>query len=377
MERVPIAILGATGTVGQKFITLLHDHPYFRIHELVASPRNAGKTYCEACMWKQNMSIPEDIADITLKTTDTPLTSTILFSGLDSSVAGEVEERYAEEGHIIISNSTNHRMDPRVPLVIPEINPDHFALLAEQEWPGAIITNSNCSTMFLTMALAPIEETFGLTAVQVTTMQAISGAGYPGVPSYDIIGNVIPYIGGEEEKMEEESQKILGTLTGNRIQEASFAVSAQCNRVPVVDGHTETLSIGLREKASPDEIRRVMKAFRGLPQKLKLPSAPSNPLILIDEADRPQPARDVWLENGMSTVVGRIRECPVLDIRMVILGHNTIRGAAGAAVLNGEALYALGLLGDNPCRGIDIPEMKRRAAALHETHEVICQSAGS
>lgn len=376
MERVPIAILGATGTVGQKFITLLHDHPYFRIHELVASPRNAGKTYREACMWKQNMPIPEDIADITIKTTDTPLTSTILFSGLDSSVAGEVERRYADEGHIIISNSKNYRMDPRVPLVIPEINPDHFALLAEQEWPGAVITNSNCSTMFLAMALAPIEETFGLTAVQVTTMQAISGAGYPGVPSYDIIGNVIPYIGGEEEKMETETQKILGTLADNRIETASFPISAQCNRVPVVDGHTETLSIGLREKASPDEIRKVLKAFRGMPQKLQLPSAPRNPLIVVDDPDRPQPARDVWLENGMSTIIGRVRECPVLDIRMVILGHNTIRGAAGAAVLNGEAIYRLGLLGDNPCAGIDVELMKRRAAALHETHEVICQSSG-
>jgi len=377
MERVPIAILGATGTVGQKFITLLHDHPYFRINELVASPRNAGKTYREACMWKQNILIPEDIAKMTIKTTDTPLTSTILFSGLDSSVAGKVERRYAEEGHIIISNSTNYRMDPRVPLVIPEINPDHFALLAEQEWPGAIITNSNCSTMFMAMALAPIEETFGITAVQVTTMQAISGAGYPGVPSYDIIGNVIPYIGGEEEKMEEESQKILGTLTGSRIENASFAVSAQCNRVPVVDGHTETLSIALRDKASPEDVIRVMKSFRGMPQKMKLPSAPENPLVILEDRDRPQPARDVWLENGMATIVGRVRECPVLDIRMVVLGHNTIRGAAGAAILNGEAIYKLGLLGDNPCKGIDIQEMKKRAAALHETHEVICQSTSA
>ena len=371
MERIPVAILGATGTVGQKFITLLQDHPYFTIKELVASPRNEGKSYKEACAWKQNTPIPAEIASMKLKTTTTPLTSTILFSGLDSSVAGEVENDYADQGHIIISNSKNHRMDPTVPLVIPEINPDHFALLAEQRWNGAILTNSNCSTMFLAMALAPIEETFGLTAVQVSTMQAISGAGYPGVPSYDIIGNVIPYIGGEEEKMEEETQKILGTLVNNSVQVADFAVSAQCNRVPVVDGHTETLSIGLKHKASPEEIRKVMSAFRGMPQKLELPSAPPQPLLVMEEPDRPQPARDVWLENGMATLVGRVRSCPVLDIRMVILGHNTVRGAAGAAVLNGEAMYKLGLFGDNPAEQIDLQELKRRAAALHETHELI------
>ena len=373
MERIPVAILGATGTVGQKFITLLQEHPYFTIRELVASPRNEGKTYREACAWKQNIAIPSEIASMKLKTTATPLTSTILFSGLDSSVAGEVESSYADQGHIIISNSKNHRMDPTVPLVIPEINPDHFALLADQRWKGAVITNSNCSTMFLAMALAPIEETFGITAVQVSTMQAISGSGYPGVPSYDIIGNVIPYISGEEEKMEEETQKILGTLVDNRIQDAEFAVSAQCNRVPVVDGHTETISMGLREKATPEEVSRVMAAFRGMPQKLQLPSAPPQPLLLMEEADRPQPARDVWLENGMATLVGRIRTCPVLDIRMVVLGHNTVRGAAGAAVLNAEALYKLGLLGETPAQGVDMLQLKQRAAALHDTHALIGQ----
>ena len=373
MERIPVAILGATGTVGQKFITLLQEHPYFTIRELVASPRNEGKTYREACAWKQNTAIPSEIASMKLKTTATPLTSTILFSGLDSSVAGEVESSYADQGHIIISNSKNHRMDPTVPLVIPEINPDHFALLADQRWKGAVITNSNCSTMFLAMALAPIEETFGITAVQVSTMQAISGSGYPGVPSYDIIGNVIPYISGEEEKMEEETQKILGTLVDNRIQDAEFAVSAQCNRVPVVDGHTETISMGLREKATPEEVSRVMAAFRGMPQKLQLPSAPPQPLLLMEEADRPQPARDVWLENGMATLVGRIRTCPVLDIRMVVLGHNTVRGAAGAAVLNAEALYKLGLLGETPAQGVDMLQLKQRAAALHDTHALIGQ----
>lgn len=367
MSKIPVAILGATGTVGQKFVTLLQDHPYFQITELVASARNAGKTYREACSWKQNMPIPKSVADLHIKTTTARLSSAILFSGLDSSVAGEVEKAYAEKGHIIISNSKNFRMDPTVPLVIPEVNPDHFALIAEQSWPGAIITNSNCSTMFLAMALAPIEETFGINAVQVTTMQAISGAGYPGVPSYDILGNVIPYISGEEEKMEQEAQKILGTLAGDHIESAPFAVSAQCNRVPVVDGHTETLSISLRDKASPEEVAAVMGAFRGLPQHLGLPSAPEHPILIMEDSARPQPARDIWLENGMATLAGRIRSCPVFDVRMVILGHNTVRGAAGAAVLNGETLYALGLLGEDPSLGIDLEEMKSKARTLQSS----------
>jgi aspartate-semialdehyde dehydrogenase len=248
--------------------------------------------------------------------------------------------------------------------VIPEINPDHFSLVASQQWKGAIVTNSNCSTMFLAMALAPIEETFGVEAVQVTTLQAVSGAGYPGVPSYDIVGNVIPYISGEEEKMEVEAQKILGTLAEGRIVNADFAVSAQCTRVPVVDGHTETLSLSLRKKAAIEEIRSVMEGFRGIPQELGLPSAPARPIIFSENPDRPQPARDVWLENGMSTVVGRLRPCNVLDYRMVILGHNTVRGAAGAAVLNAEAMLSLGLFGDEPAQDFDSAEMKRRASQL-------------
>ena len=344
MEKIPVAVLGATGTVGQKFIALLDGHPFFQVHEVVASSRSAGKSYKEACEWKQDSFIPTGIASLIVKGTEEDLESRICFSGLDASVAGEVEERYARAGKVVISNSKNHRMDPDVPLIIPEINSDHFEITNKQPCSGAIITNSNCSTMFLAMALAPIYKNFGLEAVQVTTLQAISGAGYPGVPSMDILGNVIPYIGEEEEKMEREVVKILGSYDGERIVPADFAVSAQCNRVAVFDGHTETLSIKLKKKATPVEIREVLKSFRGIPQELSLPFAPPEPILVFDEPNRPQPARDVWKNRGMSTCVGRIRPCPVFDIKMVILGHNTVRGAAGAAILNGETYVKLGYL---------------------------------
>lgn len=344
MSKIPVAILGATGTVGQKFIVLLQNHPQFEIRELVASPRSAGKPYAEAASWKQDIPVPQDIAGKIVKSLDETLESTILFSGLDSSVAGEAETRFAEAGHFVISNSKNHRMDTDVPLVIPEINPDHFEIIRKQPYKGAIITNSNCSTMFIAMALAPLHKAFGVEAVQATTMQAISGAGYPGVPSIDILGNVVPFIGGEEDKVETEPQKILGTLAGDHIDHAPFPVSAQCTRVPVFDGHTETLSIKLGKKASVDEVKEVLRNFRGMPQEKKLHSAPEFPILVTEQEDRPQPARDIWLQGGMSTVVGRVRECPVLDIKMTILGHNTVRGAAGAAILNAEAMVALGYI---------------------------------
>ncbi len=344
MNKIPVAILGATGTVGQKFVILLKNHPYFYIHELVASPRSAGNRYIDICRWKQNGPVPENVKNMIVKTTEENLESPVLFSGLDSSVAGSVEEHYAHEGHFVISNSKNHRMDNDVPLVIPEINHDHLDIITKQKYKGAIVTNSNCSTMFLTIAIAPIHRHIGIEAVQVTTMQAISGAGYPGVPSLDILGNVIPYIGGEEEKIEVEPLKILGTVKNGKIEFADFKISAHCNRVPVYDGHTETVSIKLKEKASPEDIVRLLKDFKGIPQELGLPSAPENPIVVFTEKDRPQPARDVWLNKGMSTCVGRIRECPIFDIRMVILGHNTIRGAAGASILNAETMYRKGLV---------------------------------
>ena len=344
MTKIKVAVLGATGTVGQKFIRLLENHPLFSVSELVASERSAGKSYAEAVAWKQETLIPAEIAQMTVKPLSAGLASPLLFSGLDSSIAGDAETDYAAAGHTVISNSSNHRMDSDVPIIIPEINPDHFELVKHQQGPGAIVTNSNCSTMFLAMVLAPLDRRFGVEAVQVTTMQAISGAGYPGVASMDILGNVIPYIRNEEEKMEEEVAKILGKLNDDRVDVHPMTLSAQCNRVPVVDGHMEAVSVKLAERATAHEIRSTLLAFEGLPQERALPTAPQRPIVLMEEPDRPQPARDVWVENGMSAVVGRIRPCNVLDFKMMILGHNTVRGAAGAAILNAEAYHALGYL---------------------------------
>ena len=345
MERkISVALLGATGTVGQKFIVLLQNHPWFEITELVASPRSAGKKYKEACSWKQDIPIPEYLSDRIVVVSGDELKSRILFSGMDASVAGPLEENYAAMGHIVISNAKNHRMDSDVPIIIPEVNPDHFEITRSQNYKGAIVTNSNCVVMPMAMVLAPLQEAFGIEWVQLTSMQAVSGAGYPGVPSYDIIGNVIPFIGGEEPKVETESQKILGTIEGDTIKPADFIVSAQCNRVPVIDGHTENLSIKFRKKPTVEEVKRVLREWKAMPQEKKLPSAPSSPIIVFEEDNRPQPARDIWLEGGMATCVGRIRECPIGDIKMVVMCHHTVRGAAGAAILNAEAYVSLGYL---------------------------------
>jgi aspartate-semialdehyde dehydrogenase len=342
--RIPVAVLGATGTVGQKFILLLLNHPWFEIKELVASSRSAGKVYKDACAWKQDDPLPPAIAEMTVIDAGENLTSRILFSGMDASVSGELETAYAEKGHVVISNSKNHRMDPDVPIIIPEVNPDHFEVTRKQKYKGAIVTNSNCVVMPVAMVLAPLHKAFGIEWVQITSMQAISGAGYPGVPSYDIMGNVIPYIGGEEPKVETESQKILGTVDGNVIRPADYVVSAQCNRVAVIDGHTETMSIKFKKKPTPAQVRQILTEWKGMPQERKLPSAPECPVIVFDQDDRPQPARDIWLSGGMSACVGRIRECPIGDIKMVVMGHNTVRGAAGAAILNAEAYVSLGYL---------------------------------
>jgi aspartate-semialdehyde dehydrogenase len=344
MKKIKVAILGATGTVGQKFIRLLEHHPLFDVAELVASERSAGKSYAEAAAWKQDTPVPAAIAGMPVKPLSATLASPLLFSGLDSSVAGEAESAYAAAGHTVISNSANHRMDTAVPLTIPEINPDHFELVKNQAGPGAIITNSNCSTMFLAMVLAPLDRRFGVEAVQVTTMQAISGAGYPGVSGMDILGNVVPYIKNEEEKLEEEAAKILGKRNGDHIDMHPMTVSAQCNRVAVFDGHMEAVSVKFTDTATADEITATLRAFQGMPQEQHLPTAPEHPIIVMDQADRPQPARDIWIQNGMSAVVGRIRPCNVLDFKMMVLGHNTVRGAAGAAILNAEAYQALGYL---------------------------------
>lgn len=346
-ERIPVAILGATGSVGQRFIQLLANHPWFRVHEVVASDRSAGKTYGAAADWRLETLIPDDIAGLTVKSLGGNLESRLLFSGLDSSVAGEAEEEYARLGCAVISNSRNHRMDADVPLLIPEVNADHLGSIETQRrrHPGYIVTNPNCSVVGLAMALAPLERAFGVEAVQVTTMQAISGAGYAGVPSYAILDNVIPYIGGgEEEKIETEPRKILGSWNDERFTDAPMKISAQVNRVPTIDGHLMTISVRLRTPAQQDEVRNAIESFEGEPQRLGLPTAPKHALFYIDADDRPQPRLDRDRENGMSVSVGRLRPCPILDYRLVALVHNTIRGAAGAAILNAELLEAKGLL---------------------------------
>ncbi|HEY2933472.1 MAG TPA: aspartate-semialdehyde dehydrogenase [Acidobacteriota bacterium] len=348
MNRVNVAILGATGAVGQQFVALLAEHPWFQIRALMASERSTGKTYAEAASWKQPIELPPAIAAMKVEPCEPGGDFQVAFSALDASVAGEIEQRFAAAGHLVVSNSRNHRLEPDIPLVIPELNADHLQVLPAQRrnrgWKGGVVTNSNCSTMFLAMALGPIQRRYGIDKVFVTTMQAISGAGYPGVPSWDILGNVIPFISGEEEKVEIEPRKILGSLTNGRIELAPFVISAQTNRVAVEHGHTECLSIKLQQKATPEEVAHLLENFTGLPQQMKLPSAPCRPIVVRREKDRPQPRLDVMAGGGMSTVVGRIRPCPILDLRLVILGHNTIRGAAGAAILNAELLQAQGYL---------------------------------
>ena len=346
--KIAVGVLGATGAVGQKFIKLLEDHPWFEVTEVAASERSAGKPYQDVVAWKQTTPIPEGIRRLEVRPCAPGLKCRIVFSGLDAAVAGPVEESFAQAGYVVLSNSRNHRLDEDVPLVIPEVNPDHMGLLPIQRQNrnarGCIVTNSNCSTMFLAMALAPLHKAVGVEKVVVTTMQAISGAGYPGVASLDILGNVIPHIGGEEEKMEIETRKILGRFNGRSVDLADFAVSAQCNRVPVEDGHTESVSVKLARPVAAADIVTLLRDFSGPPQSLKLPSAPERPIIVMDESDRPQPRFDVNRAHGMATLVGRVRSCPVLDFKFTVLGHNTIRGAAGASILNAEFLKSQGLM---------------------------------
>ncbi|HEY0156058.1 MAG TPA: aspartate-semialdehyde dehydrogenase [Thermoanaerobaculia bacterium] len=348
-ERIPVAILGATGSVGQRFIQLLERHPWFRVHEVVASDRSAGKPYAGAADWRLETLIPDDVAGLTVKPLGAELESRLLFSGLDSSVAGEAEDEYANRGCAVISNSKNHRMGADVPLLIPEVNAKHIDAVEQQRKRrnsrGYIVTNPNCSVMGLAMALASIHRAVGVRAVHVTTMQAISGAGYAGVPSYAILDNVIPYIGGgEEEKIETEPRKILGEWTGSAFTEAPMKISAQVNRVPVIDGHLMTVSVKMGEIAFTEHVREGFETFVGEPQRLRLPSAPKFPIHYVDADDRPQPRLDRDRERGMAVSIGRLRPCPILDFRFVVLVHNTIRGAAGAAVLNAELLEARGLL---------------------------------
>jgi aspartate-semialdehyde dehydrogenase len=345
--RIEVGILGATGMVGQHFINFLQGHPWFDLTWLGASDRSAGKLYKDAATWHLSGATPANVANQIVRESKPGDAPKLLFSAMDASVATEIERAFAEAGHIVVSNSRNHRMETDVPLLVPEVNPDHLQLLAEQGkvrgWKGAIVTNPNCSTVVLTMALAPLKQ-FGIERVVVTTMQAISGAGYPGVSSIDINANVVPFIGGEEEKMQQETQKILGTFAGDRIASLPAAVSAHCNRVPVFDGHTIAVSVELKSKPTLNEVRQAMEAFIALPQLRNLPSAPARPIQYMVEKDRPQPRKDVERDRGMACFIGRLRECPVMGYKFVALGHNTVRGAAGAAVLNAELMVSEGLL---------------------------------
>jgi aspartate-semialdehyde dehydrogenase len=347
MSTIPVGILGATGMVGQQFIALLANHPWFCPTWLGASHRSEGKTFREAAAWRLPAHLPDEVAQLQVDAATPGRAPKLVFSALDSSVAGDIEKAFAAAGHVVVSNSRNHRMEHDVPLLIPEVNADHLALLPTQEvdrgWKGRIVTNPNCSTVVLALALAPLRE-FGLKTVMVTTLQAVSGGGYPGVPSWDILGNVIPFIDGEEHKIETETKKILGALKGNCVDPHPVVVSAQTTRVPVHDGHTESVAVALDEQPSLDAIIEAFTRFRGQPQVLELPSAPPQPIVYLHERNRPQPTLDVGRDGGMAVTVGRLRQCPVLGYKFIALGHNTIRGAAGAAILNAELMQREGLL---------------------------------
>jgi aspartate-semialdehyde dehydrogenase len=347
MAQIEVGVLGATGMVGQQFVALLARHPWFKVRWLGASSRSEGKTYQDAAAWRLAAPLPDDIADMPVDAATPGRAPKLVFSGLDSSVAGEIEAAFAQAGHVIISNSRNYRMEPDVPLLIPEINADHLALLEVQAagrgWPGRIVTNPNCSTIVLSMALAPLRQ-FGLKSAMITTLQAISGAGYPGVASWDILGNVIPFIDGEEQKIETETKKILGCYGAKRVDPHPVTVSASTTRVAVHDGHTESVSVALENRPSAEAIVDAFNTFRGRPQQLGLPSAPEQPVVYLTARNRPQPALDVNRGSGMTVTVGRLRPCSIFDYKFIALGHNTIRGAAGAAILNAELMHSEGLL---------------------------------
>ncbi len=349
MERRKVGILGATGTVGQRFIQLLHSHPWFEITWLAASDRSAGKSYSEACRWKLDTPLPPSIAGMVLQPNLPELAvgelPKIIFAALDADIARELEPKFAAAGCAVISNSSAFRMSSDVPLVIPEVNADHLALVEQQSWRresgGYIVTNPNCSAIGLVLALKPLHERFGIEKIFVSTMQAVSGAGYPGVPSLDILGNVVPFIKNEEEKLQEECGKLLGTLASDHVTPATTVVSAHCNRVAVEDGHTECVSLSFRTKPTREQILEAWHSFQPLAASL-LPTAPDQPIEFLTEVDRPQPRLDRMRGRGMSSSVGRLRPCALFDWKFVVLSHNTLRGAAGAAVLNAELLARLG-----------------------------------
>lgn len=338
-KKIRVGILGATGTVGQRFCQLLENHPQFEITALAASDRSAGKSFGEACAWKLPGGMPANVRSIVVEPIEPPLDCDIVFSSLPSSVARETEEAFARAGYPVISNSSSFRMDEDVPLLIPEINPEHLGLIETQRVKrgfskGFIVTNPNCAVVSFAPALAALHRRFGLESVVVTTLQAISGAGYPGVPSLDITDNVIPYIAGEEPKVETEAQKILGTFNGSSIEKADFSVSAQCFRVHVIDGHTASVRVNLRDTSTLEDVIDAMKSF----PTLALHSSPAQFIEVLEEPSRPQPRLDRDTGNGMTITVGRLFPDNIFDYRFVALSHNTVRGAAGSAVLNAELL---------------------------------------
>ncbi|MBW7997879.1 MAG: aspartate-semialdehyde dehydrogenase [Candidatus Glassbacteria bacterium] len=349
MEKIKVGVLGATGAVGQRFITLLENHPCFELSEVAASKRSSGKTYEEAVAgrWRVSADIPERARKMEVKDVKPGLDCRIVFGAMDAGPAGPVEEEFAAAGYYVFSNARSHRYDDDVPILLPEVNAEHAGVVEHQRkqrgWDGFIVTNSNCSTMGLVIPLRPLDVEFGLEQVNVVTMQAVSGAGYPGVSSLDIIDNIIPYIGGEEPKMEQEPLKMLGTLEdGSRFVDAQITISAQCNRVPVIDGHLECVSVKLSRQPSLEEFTAALANFKARPQELNLPSAPRRPILVRTEDDRPQPRLDRDHGAGMAVTVGRIRPCSIFGYKFLVLSHNTVRGAAGASILNAEFMKAEG-----------------------------------
>ncbi len=347
-NRIPVAVLGATGAVGQRFVQLLTEHPLFEIAALAASKRSAGRGYADACRWVIPGDPPASLKEMIVSPLEADLPARLVFSALPADVAREVEPRFAEAGYAVCSNASAFRYEPDVPLLIPEVNSEHLSLISAQHkvrgWPGFIVTNPNCSTTGIVMALKPLHDEFGLKKVFAFTMQGASGAGYPGVPSLDILDNVIPYIGGEEEKIARETRLLLGHVVNEEQRETEITISAHANRVPVIDGHTIALSLGFEHKPTPGEAIEVLRTFTGPTDVYNLPSAPKMPIIVRNEEDRPQPRRDRNAEGGMAVSVGRVRECPILDLRMLVVVHNTIRGAAGGSLLNAELLVKRGLV---------------------------------
>ena len=339
-QTIKVGILGATGMVGQRFANLLEKHPWFRVTELLGSERSAGKRYLDATSWVLDDPMPKYVRDMTVKRVEDDLDVDLIFSAVPAGKAGPIETMLAERGIHVFSNARDHRWDADVPLLLPEVNPDHLSLVERQKTPGKIVTNGNCSTIVAVMSLKPLHDVFRLKRMFISTYQAVSGAGYPGVPSLAIMNNIVPHIGGEEEKMERETQRFLGKLTPEGVALANVGISATCVRVPVQEGHTCAIAAEFESAPTPDEAAAVLREWRSVPQTLKLPSAPERPVHVRAEPDRPQPRRDAYAEGGMSVSVGRLRADPLFHLKWIASGSNTIRGAAGSNVLGAELFVA-------------------------------------